>query len=406
MNEPTRLSVGQRIKLQRERTGMSRAVLGGLVGRSAEWVKAVERGRLLPPRLPMLLKIAHALGIEDLAVLTGNDHAVPVHLFAGTAHAALPAVRAALGDYGLTAPGTPPSLAHLQLRTDQAWKVRHASPDHRTQLGRLLPDLIRDAQHATRTYDGPDRRQAWRLLARVYQLTDFYVAYQPAPELVWLVVDRAMLTAREADDPYVIAGSAWALVQALREADRWDEAVQVAHDAIGLLTPRLEGAPADWVAMWGALQAEIALTLARQGKAGAAWGAWDRAGTAAQRLAPGYWHTQTSFGRVVMGAHAVTVAVELHQAGEALRAAESFAPEEIPSVPRRSRHLVEVARGYHQRQDSLAVFTLLDKAQRTAPETVAYNGFARHMLADLVHKPPAGFRAEVRDLAARVGLPG
>jgi DNA-binding transcriptional regulator YiaG len=35
-------TTGERIKHFRTRAGMSRPVLGGLVGRSAEWVKAVE----------------------------------------------------------------------------------------------------------------------------------------------------------------------------------------------------------------------------------------------------------------------------------------------------------------------------------------------------------------------------
>lgn len=56
-------SIGERIQLHRERSGKSREVLGGLVGRSAEWVKAVERGRLLPPRPPMLETIAAVLRV-------------------------------------------------------------------------------------------------------------------------------------------------------------------------------------------------------------------------------------------------------------------------------------------------------------------------------------------------------
>ena len=48
-DDTTGRTVGQRIRHHRERAGMSRPVLGGLVGRSAEWVKAVESGRLLAP---------------------------------------------------------------------------------------------------------------------------------------------------------------------------------------------------------------------------------------------------------------------------------------------------------------------------------------------------------------------
>ncbi len=402
MVELAGLPPGRRIQHYRERAGMSRKVLGGLIDRSAEWVKAVETGHLQTPRLNMLLRIARALGVDDLAELTGDDQAVPVLVFTSEPHAALAAVRSALTSYQITPAGTPPSLDHLGIRLEQAWQVRHRSPDHRTRLGALVPGLIRAAQRGTRMHVGGDQREARRLLARVYQLTDFYVAYQPAPELVWLVADRAMREARDADDPYLIGGSAWALVQALRDSGRWDEAMTVAHDASGLLD--LADAPDNWRAMWGALQFEAGYVLARRGRAGEAWGYWDRANDVAERLPLGYRHAQTSFGRTVMRAHAVTVNVELRQAGEAVRTAESFDSDTIASVPRRSRHLVEVARAHHQRRDPLATLTLLDKAQRTAPETASYNTYARSMALELLDTPPAGFRAEARDLAARIGV--
>jgi transcriptional regulator with XRE-family HTH domain len=398
-------AAGRRIRQRRERAGMSRPVLGGLVGRSAEWVKAVETGRLHPPRLPMLLKIARALGVEDLAELTGNAHAVPVRIFAGEAHAALSAVRAALTDYQL--PGAPPGpvdLAHLRTRLGQAWSIRHASPDHRTQIGALLPDLIRDAQRAVRGREGAHRREARRLLAGVYQLADMFVAYQPAPELVWLVADRAVTEAREADDPYAMGGSAWALVSALRDSGRWEEAVAVATGAAALLEPHLADAADDWLAIWGALQFEIAYTQARRGRAGEAWRHHDRADEAARRLPPGFRHTQTSFGPVVMGAHAVTLGVELRRPGEALRAADRTDPDGITSVPRRARHLIEVARAHRQRRQDVAALALLDKAERTAPETIRYNDHGRRIVFELMDKPPTGFRSEVRDLAGRLKL--
>lgn len=67
------LRTGQRIRIVRDRRGLSRRVLGDLVGRSLYWVKAVEVGRLHPPRLPMLVLLAEALRIPDVAVLIGTD---------------------------------------------------------------------------------------------------------------------------------------------------------------------------------------------------------------------------------------------------------------------------------------------------------------------------------------------
>ncbi|WP_315656467.1 helix-turn-helix transcriptional regulator [Amycolatopsis sp. PS_44_ISF1] len=398
------LSVGRKIQFYRERAGMSRPVLAGLLGRSAEWLKAVEKGRIQTPRLSMLLRIAQQLELDDLADLTGNSHAVPVTVYAGAQHAALSEVQAALTEYRVSTTGSLASVPHLAERLRMAWLVRHSSSDHRTQLGSLLPGLIRDAQTTARALRGEERRAARKVLSGVYQLSDFYVAYQPSPELVWMVADRAMTEAQEADDPYSMAGGAWAMVQALRDAGRWAEAITLATDARDQLLPYLENAPLDWRGMVGALEAEIAYVYARRGRHGEAWAHWEAAEAVARRLGAGYRHTQTSFSQSVMGAHAVTLGVELRRAGEARRAAGALDPDAIPSLARRGRHLIEVARVHAQQGDDLAVLTLLDRAQRVASETISFNGFARDMLIDLAKQPPAGEREAVRDLTRRVGL--
>ncbi|MFD9961444.1 helix-turn-helix domain-containing protein [Amycolatopsis sp. NPDC058986] len=404
MTDDDVLPVGKRIRLHRERVGMSRPVLAGLLGKSVEWLKAVESGRLQTPRLPMLLRIAQALELEDLAKLTGNGHAVPVTVYAGQRHAALSAVQSALTEYRINATPEPVSVLHLAERLRVAWLVRHSSSDHRTQLGALLPGLISDAQAAVRALSEPERREARRVLSGVYQLADFYVAYQPSPELVWMVADRALTEAQEADDPYSIAGGAWAMVQALRDAGRWDEAVSLATAAKDQLLPHLDTAPVHWRGMAGALDAEIAYVHARRGRHGEAWAHWEAAERVAKGLGADYRHTQTSFSQSVMKAHAVTLGVELRRVGEARRAVESLDPVSIPSLARRSRHLIEVARVHALEDDRAAVLATLDRAQRVASETISYNGFARDMLVELSKRPPAGARDEVRDLGQRVGL--
>ncbi|WP_093422671.1 helix-turn-helix domain-containing protein [Saccharopolyspora flava] len=397
-------SVGARIRLARERVGMSRRVLGGLVERSAEWVKAVETGRLQTPKLSMLAKIAHALDVRDLAELTGNGDAVSVAKYGPTAaHAALHDVQVALTEYRLKPESRAVDLAHLRERLAGAWKVRHASPDHRTRLGGLLPALIRDAQTAVRARQGSERREARRVLAGVYRLADFYVAFQPAPELVWLVADRAVTEAQETDDPYELAASAWALVQALRESGRWEEAISVATDGIAQVEPHLDSCPDDWRGIAGALHAENALTCARRGRHGEAWRHWEAANRIAQRLGTEYRHVQTSFGLPVMKANAVTLGVELRRAGEARRAAD-FDPADIASVPRRARHLIEVARAHALQGDRDATLTILDRSVRTAPETARFNGWARELTHSLLAQPPTGQTAAVRSLATRIGV--
>ena len=48
-------------------------MLARLVGMSASWLKGIERATRLPPRLPLLVKLAEALAVGDVAVLAGTD---------------------------------------------------------------------------------------------------------------------------------------------------------------------------------------------------------------------------------------------------------------------------------------------------------------------------------------------
>lgn len=105
-----------------------------------------------------------------------------------------------------------------------------------------------------------------------------------------------------------------------------------------------------------------------------------------------------------MAAHATTVAVELRRPGDALQAANRADTDQIASVPRRARHLIEIARAHHQRGERPAVWALLNASNRTAPETIRYNGWAREMMLDLVEHPPSGMRSDVRALAQSIGV--
>ncbi|MFE6922736.1 hypothetical protein ACFVAV_16985 [Nocardia sp. NPDC057663] len=124
------------------------------------------------------------------------------------------------------------------------------------------------------------------MLAGVYQLTDFYVACQQDAALVWLVADRAREQAEAADDPYMIACSAWGMVQALRDSGRRDEALSLIDSGTTLLAPyvELDETPDDWRGITGALHAEGALAHSRRGRYGDAWSAWDRADGWARKL--------------------------------------------------------------------------------------------------------------------------
>lgn len=396
------VTVGQRIRRERERRGMTRAALAGLVGKSESWLKAVESGRLQQnPRLPILLQLAEVLRVRDLSDLTG-DQSMPVKMFTGPGHPALEAVREAINSAPLGPVGPPQPLPQLRARLDAGWRARHASPDHRTALGRILPELIRDTQLAAAAYDDAQRRQALAILAETYGLAQMFLAYQPAADLLWRVAERAMLAAQESGDPLALSCAVWFMAEAHRDAGDLEAARAINEKGLAAMDLTVDSGGADILAMRGALEFELAHSAARLGEAGNAWSHWDEASRIAERLPAGYYQPWTSFSRVIMGPHAVTLAVDLHQGGEAARQAERSHAVPIPSRPRRGRHLIEVARAHHLQRDYPIVLGTLQEALQVAPETIRYNGHARRMTAELVDMPV--HRDEARQLADSIGL--
>jgi transcriptional regulator with XRE-family HTH domain len=378
------LVFGQRLQILRTRRGLTRDQLGGLAGRSGSWVKGVETGRLKTPKLEIVLRLAEILRVRDLSDLTG-DQSVHTALFAGPGHARLPEVKAAVDAFPLGARREAPPAAHLRARLARAWAARHSAPNHRDVVGALLPDLIRDAQAAVRQAEtGADRRTAHAVLAEVYSLAQFFVAYQPDAALLWRVAERGLIAAQESEDPHAIGVAAWLAAQAHRDGGpaHYDAADEVNLQTLAFLEPLLPDAA----------------------ETGTAWRYWDQAREMAARLPADYYHPITSFSRAIMGAHAVTVAVELHQGGESVRQAAAADAVVIPSRPRRARHRIEEARGYQlDGQPDVALATLA-QAHEAAPETIRYNGYAKRIVLEEAEAKSPDRRRRASELAVKLGL--
>lgn len=400
------LVFGQRLQILRTRRGLTREQLGGLAGRSGSWVKGVETGRLKTPKLEVILRLAEILRVRDLSDLTGNQ-SVHVDLFTGPGHPRLPEVKAAVDAFPLAARREAPSTAHLRARLSRAWSARHSAPNHRDVVGTLLPDLIRDAQAAVRQAEtGEDRRAAHAILAEVYSLAQFFVAYQPDAALLWRVAERGLIAAQESEDPHAIGVAAWLAAQAHRDSGpgHFDAADEVNLQTLTYLEPLLPNADEDVLAITGALTFEAGYTAARRGETGTAWRYWDQARDMAARLPSTYYHPITSFSQAIMGAHAVTIAVELHQGGESVRQAAAADAVVIPSRPRRARHRIEEARGYQlDGQPDVALATLA-QAHEAAPETIRYNGYAKRIVLEEAEAKSPARRRRASELAVKLGL--
>jgi len=398
------MAFGQRLQILRQKRGLSRPVVAGLLGKSPDWLKQIENGRMSMPKLPMILRIAELLRVRDLADLTG-DQSMAVDLFIGPGHSRLPAVKAAVNAFPLAVDRQAPPAAHLRARLDRAWTARHESPNHREVIGALLPDLIRDGQLAVRQADtAADRRAAQACLSEIYSLSQFFVAYQPDSTLLWRVAERGMVAAQDSEDPHAIAVAAWLTAQAHRDSAHYDAADIVNTEALRYLEPLLPDADDRVRAAAGALQFEAGYTAARRGENGTAWGWWDKAEKTAKKLPADYYHQITSFSRAIMGAHAVTIAVELRAGGESVRQANKADAVAIPSRPRLARHRIEEARAYQLDGQAETALATLERAHEAASETIRYNGYARRIVLEETESKNPARRRRAAVLATELGL--
>ncbi|MFG2334683.1 helix-turn-helix domain-containing protein [Streptomyces sp. NPDC048604] len=393
---------GQRVRQARERKGQSRPVLAGLVGRSTEWVKAIETDRLHMPRLPLLLRLADALGVDDLADLTGDER-LSAATYTKAAHPSLLRVKEALTDYRLAGRDEePPTADALAARVRLAWQLWHGSGDHRSRVADVLPALLDDLRYASRVLEGADRRCALGLLAQAYHLAQLYLSFQPAQELVMLTGDRSMTAAQDADSPRAIAGAAWYMNHVFRDAgERHEARVDLAMRAAELLDA--ERGPED-IARIGLLHLAAALSYAKVGQRGNAERHWDRADEEARRLGDGYSHPWLIFGRGMVDAYAITMNADLIRASAAVDVAASVDLGPMPSSTRRSFHIIETARAYILQGENVAVVHLLQRAYETSPETARYNIFARSTALELAESGGAVIRDDARGLARQLGV--
>ncbi|MFF9284878.1 helix-turn-helix domain-containing protein [Streptomyces griseosporeus] len=400
------LSVGERIKVLRESRGMSRATLAQLCGRGPDWLKKIEAGERELRSHQLLLALAAALQVHDLSVITGSDTGPAATVPLGRLnHPAMPDIWGAVMQRSVAVRSSAPTdPAILQGRVDQSWRLWHTSGHNRTEVGSILPELIRDAEAAVRSLDGNARRAALVALSDVYRLTGQATAYVAPAELAWVVADRALSAAQDADQPAAIAAAAWAMGNILRETAYPDEALRVVTEAADLIRPHLDDAPDDWRGIYGALQLHAAVTYAREGREGDAWRYWDKGDQVAKSLPATYVHPSTVFGRANVDFHAVSVATDLRKAQKAIGLADDIDPDTMPSVERRARLWVEVARGHLQRGDRTAALHVMQMAHRIGAETVAYTPSARQVAAELWRSAPRAMRAEASQLAEAVGV--
>ena len=295
--------------------------------------------------------------------------------------------------------------ADLDRRVASAWRLWHSSPVQRTDVGVLLPDLIRDGHGSVRAHRGVERRLAEAATGDIYRLAQRLLAHIAEPELHALAVERGRAMSEAADTPGALALAAWSSAIAVSAQGHFDEAVRIANAGSELMEPLIDAGDPDALGVYGALQLESAAAMGFAGRGDVASRYLQTASTVAERLPAGNWHAQSGFDRTSISIMSMVVDVARGNTVDAIRRAENMNPESIPSRVRRSRFLLELAVAHRRQRDAFAAVHHLGLALDESTEAVAPIPWATDLAYELVQIAPRTLQATASRVASRFAAP-
>ncbi|MEV8633779.1 helix-turn-helix transcriptional regulator [Streptosporangium sp. NPDC051023] len=392
-------ALGRRIAQERKRRGLSQPELARLIDRSVAWVSQVERGVRKVDRMSVLEKVAETLDVplSELAaeapVVAAVTEETPgtadLRLLLSSVHS----LRAMLHPV----PAAP--AEELRAQVEQAWELVHES--RYAELTGLLQGLVPALETAVRSAPEERRAELFELLAAAYQACSAALAKLGEPEAAWIAADRAIIAAERAGDPLLVAAGAFRLgfvFLGARHFDQVEETARTASDALWFLA---EAGKPEAMSLWGALTLQRAVAASLLNDADTAYRHLAKAREIAGRLGDGRNDYNTEFGPANVALHEVAVAVELGDAGHALRAGTTVDVSTL-SGERRARLHIHLARAHAQRRQIDEAVSAVLEAEAVTPEQVRNHRAVRRLVSDLLtmQDPPS---PELRELADRVG---
>ncbi|MET7773405.1 helix-turn-helix domain-containing protein [Nocardia sp. NPDC005366] len=393
------VEIGRKIAAHRVRKGLSQKEFAPLIDRSETWLSQVERGIRAVKALDVLERIAAVLDIP-LAELAPNAPAVAAEQVPSEA---VPLRSLLSANFGLRAlidasSGLVADTDSLESGTEQAWTLAHEAKYEEliSLLEVLLPRLESAAATAT------DPRSAFAQLARCYHACAAALAKLRQYDAAWVAADRAISDAARASDPLLMGEGAFRLTLIFQGANQLDQAEHTAATAQAALSElAAQGAP-EALSVFGALTLQLAIIAARTDRTEEARRFIEQARVAATRLGRDRNDYHTEFGPTNVQLHEVAVAVELGDAGEAIRIAAGIDASRL-SAERQGRLAIDVARAWTQRRNVDRALSALETAESVTPEQVRSHSLVHSSVRDLMRINSSAGPA-LADFARRIGM--
>ncbi|WP_344962759.1 helix-turn-helix transcriptional regulator [Streptomyces thioluteus] len=409
MADNGRGAFGARVAELRARRGLTQKDLATAVGRTTSWLSQVERGVQPVNRLDVLRLLVDGLGV---AVTELRPDAPPDPAEPSPPPNDLDRARLVLS--GHPALGTllslgerrpDPSLPELSADVERVWALAHSS--RHAELTVALSALVPALERTTRTAGKRERAMSYGLLARTYQALSAAFVRQDEADAAWVAADRSIAAAEMSGRVLDVFAGTYRLAHACVWLKRYDQAEHVARAAADALERSVgeSGGSDEKLSLLGAFHLVLALVHARSGNRADARHATECARRVARRMGRNRNDFNLEFGPTNVEVHAVAVAVDLGDAGEALDVAGQLDTAGM-STERQARFALDVGRAHAQlRHVDDAVERFL-AAEQLAPEMVRSHTAARAAIRDLMLVAGRSASPELRALAERTDAMG
>ncbi|MFJ8510767.1 helix-turn-helix domain-containing protein [Streptomyces avermitilis] len=397
---------GQRVQKLRKEQRRTQAEFAAALGKTSSWMSQVERGIQPVQRMDLLQQIADELGVSvqqlrpSVADGSGpSQHPAPLSLSNDldetrrliSGHPALRALLASPGTEGAR------SVEALRKDVDDLWELTHAA--RMAQVSVLAVELLPELERTARMAPDETRSELFLLLSRTYQALSAAFVRQDEADAAWVAADRAIFAAERSGDPLHVCAGVFRMTQAFVRLRSLGQAENAARTAIDALEEQGGRSP-QALSVLGSLHLALALVHARASARAEAKEEIAKARAIAAQLGENRNDFNLEFGPVNVEIQAVSTAVDLGDAGEALDIGLAIDAEGL-SPERQGRLLMDLGRAHAQRRHGGEALDCLLRAEAVAPETIQTHQAARAAIRELVLVAGANASRDLLELAER-----
>ncbi|MEU3656438.1 helix-turn-helix domain-containing protein [Streptomyces sp. NPDC032161] len=408
--DPKDRAFGRHVQRLRKERRLTQQQLAAKMQKTSSWMSQVERGVQPVERIDVLQDLADSLGVSVQQLRPGapmpsaangnvpsaeyrpNDLEEARKLISGH-----PAIGTLLG---AVRPTPRRSVEELSSEVEAMWQDTHHG--NHADVSSRLTDLLPDLEQTVRIADEVQRPEAYLLLARTYQALAAAFVRQDEADAAWVAADRAIWAAEKSGDPLHVGAGVFRMVQAFVRLKRLNQAEHAASTAIQALEViNAQGTlTAEGMSVLGSLHLALALVHARAAQRSEAREEIGKARTLARRIGEDRNDFNLEFGVTNVEIQAVSTAVELGDAGEALDIGRGINAEAL-SPERQGRLLMDLGRAHAQRRHTGEALACLLRAEELSPDLIHNHIAAKKAIRELSLVEGADAPPELTDLARR-----